>query len=73
MTDQPSASTHSSGATAVRPEPTAYTTRPTVNIFRRPYMSPSLPPVSMKAAITSVYRVMTPWMAVTSVSKSSTS
>ena len=36
-------------------------------------MSPILPPVSMSMAITRVYRVMTPWMVVTVVSKSSTS
>ncbi len=73
MIDQPSASTPTVGATAVSPEPTAYTTRPITKTRRRPYMSPILPPVSMKAAITRVYRVMTAWMAVTSVSKSSTS
>src|SRR3954453_2161447 len=46
---------------------------PTANVRRRPHRSPSLPPVIMKAAITSVYSVMVAWIAVMSVSKSSTS
>ena len=36
-------------------------------------MSPILPPVSMSIAITRQYRVMTAWIVVTVVSKSSTS
>jgi hypothetical protein len=39
----------------------------------RPIRSPILPPVIMKAAITNVSTVMTAWIAVTSVSKASTS
>ena len=66
-------STQSSGATAVSAEPQAYTIRPTVKARRRPVRSPILPPVSMKAAITRVYRVIAPWIAVTSVWKSCTS
>ena len=36
-------------------------------------MSPSLPPVTISAAIVRLYRVITAWMVVTVVSKSSTS
>jgi hypothetical protein len=36
-------------------------------------MSPNLPPIIMNAAMTSAYSMMTAWMAVTSVSQSSTS
>src|SRR3954469_8181975 len=46
---------------------------PIANVRRRPHRSPNLPPVIMKAAMTSVYRVMVAWIAVMSVSKSSTS
>src|SRR3954454_2989480 len=48
-------------------------TQPIRNARRRPQMSPSLPPTSISAAITSEYRVMMPWIVVTSVSKSETS
>ncbi len=47
-------------------------TSPTVKVRRRPRMSPSFPPVSMNMAITRQYRVITAWMVVTVVSKSST-
>ena len=46
---------------------------PITNARRRPMMSPILPPVSMSIAITRQYRVMTAWIVVTVVSKSSTS
>ncbi len=36
-------------------------------------MSPILPPVIISVAMTSAYSVMTPWIVVTVVSKSSTS
>src|SRR5690349_5112610 len=48
-------------------------TSPTTNARRRPMMSPILPPVSMNIAITRQYRVITAWIVVTVVSKSSTS
>ena len=44
-----------------------YTTQPIVNARLRPIIAPILPPVIMKAAITSVYIVMAVWMPVTSV------
>src|SRR5215207_7508463 len=47
--------------------------RPITNARRLPMMSPILPPVSMNSAITRQYSVITAWIVVTVVSKSSTS
>ncbi len=63
--------TPSPGDTALSRAPTAYTTRPTLKHFFRPYLSVSLPPGIISAAITSrkiVIAICTPW---TVVSRSS--
>lgn len=73
MTDQPSTSTQSVGAIAVSAEPIPQTTSPIPNARRLPRMSPTWAPVMRKAAITCVYSVIVAWMAMMSVSKSSTS
>jgi hypothetical protein len=51
-------------------DPAPYTTQPIANARRRPIRPPTVPPVIMKAAITSVYRVMAVWMPVTVVPRS---
>lgn len=54
MPDQPIRSTVTFGLSAVMNDPSPYTARPIEKARRRPQMSPSLAPLSMKAAITSV-------------------
>ena len=54
MPDQPISSTVMFGLRAVISEPVPYTASPIENARRLPQMSPSLAPVSMNAAITSV-------------------
>ena len=54
-------------ASEVINDPLPYTTQPIMKARLRPRICPSLPPVIMKAAMTSVYKVMASWIPVTVV------
>ncbi len=54
-------------ASEVIKDPLPYTTQPIMKARLRPSIWPSLPPVIMKAAMTSVYKVMASWIPVTVV------
>ena len=70
-TDQPSSRNHSLGATAVMSAPAPYTTQPMAKALREPILAPTVPPVIMKAAITSAYMVMATCTPLTVVCRSS--
>ncbi len=67
MSDQPNSKVWRSGENAVISEPVPYTSKPRMNARFAPHRSPSLPPMSMKAAMTSVYIVMAVCMPATVV------
>src|SRR3954470_498933 len=68
--DQPISRTVRFGASAVVIDPQAYTMQPRPNARLRPTISPTLPPVIISDAITSVYIVIAVWIPVTVVSRS---